>query len=305
MTRRTTSLAAALGCSAMLMSVGCATNPTTPAEDQLAAAERELATLRSEMNSRERDLARTQSTVSKLEMELQNSSAAASSSSLSAAGGLLPPAAKAGECYAKALIPPQYKTETERVLRRQASTRVETVSAKYTTGTERVLVKEASSKLVAVPATYEKVSERVLVEDGRTFWRLGKSSKSAEADASLLAEASKLGLNLASARPGSCYSEQVIPARYETRTEQMLASEASSRVEVTPAQYEMVEERVLVREASTKIVEVPATYKTETERLLVLRPRPSGRRARAPSSASITPPVRSCASSRSRPSTRR
>ena len=183
-------------------------------------------------------------------------------------GDLLPPA-KPGECYARVFIAPTFETRTEQVLKREASARVETIPAQYEKVTERVLVREASSKLVTVPATYEKVSERVLVQPARSYWTLGKGSKAGEADNSLVAEASKLGLNLAGAQPGSCYSERIVPAKFETRTEQVVASEASSRVEVIPAQYSMVDERVLVQEASTRIVEVPATYETISERVLV------------------------------------
>ena len=183
-------------------------------------------------------------------------------------GDLLPPA-KPGECYTRVFVAPTYETRTEQVLKREASARIETIPATYETVKERVLVKEASSKLVTVPATYKNVTERVLVEGGRTFWRLGKNAKSREADGSLVSEASKLGLDLASAAPGSCYDERLVPARFETRTEQVLASEASSRVEVVPASYEMVDQRVLVKEASTKVVEVPAVYETVTERVLV------------------------------------
>ena len=185
-------------------------------------------------------------------------------------GELLPPAANPGECYARVLIPPSYENRTEQLLKSEASTRVETIPAQYETITQDVLVKEATSQLVTVPARYETATERVLVENGRSYWTLGKGRKATgEADASLIEEASRLGLDLANAAPGTCYSERLIPARFETRTEQVLVAEASSSVSIIPATYENVDERVLTSEASSRIVEVPAVYETQSERILV------------------------------------
>jgi hypothetical protein len=158
---------------------------------------------------------------------------------------------------------------TEQLVRREAGTRLETIPATYETVSERVLVKEASSRLVTVPATYETVRETVTVEPARTIWRLGKSSKSKYADDALLEAARKLGLDTTNAAPGQCFAEYRVQPKFETRTEKVVSSEASSRVEIVPARYETVEERVLVKEAGTRIVQVPAVYETVTEKILV------------------------------------
>jgi len=71
------------------------------------------------------------------------------------------------------------------------------------------------------------------------------------------------------AQPGKCYARVLTPAKYEVRTEKVLASEASERVSVTPAKYGYKTEKVLVKEASSRIVPVAATYKKVTEKILV------------------------------------
>ncbi|ETW94323.1 MAG: hypothetical protein ETSY2_49950, partial [Candidatus Entotheonella gemina] len=76
---------------------------------------------------------------------------------------LFPPNAKPGECYARVFVPPTYKTETARVLRREASERIETSPAKYEWVEKRVEVHGPSEKLEVVPAAYEWVEERVMV----------------------------------------------------------------------------------------------------------------------------------------------
>lgn len=62
---------------------------------------------------------------------------------------------------------------------------------------------------------------------------------------------------------------EVIPAKYETVTEEVIREEASQRLEVVPAEYSMVEEQVLVEPAKTKIIDVMPVYETVTEKILV------------------------------------
>ena len=54
--------------------------------------------------------------------------------------------AKVGNCYAEYHIPAQYKTETQQVLKTEASQKIEILPAKYKWSKEKVLVKDASSK---------------------------------------------------------------------------------------------------------------------------------------------------------------
>ena len=71
------------------------------------------------------------------------------------------------------------------------------------------------------------------------------------------------------AEPGKCYAKCVIPAEYETYTEQVLSKEASTRLEVVPAAFETTTEQVLVQEASIRFEVIPAVYETVTEQVLV------------------------------------
>jgi len=179
------------------------------------------------------------------------------------------PNAKAGECYAKVVIPAKYKAESQTVTTKEASSKIEIIPAKYEWTQEKVLIKEASKKLIPVPATYETVSEKVLVTPAEKIWTRGSSKKAARANASNVSGAAANGLNLADAKVGGCYAEYVIPAQYKTETQKVLKSEASAKIEIIPAKYEWKEQKVLVKEASSKLIEVPAMYETVTEKVLV------------------------------------
>jgi hypothetical protein len=262
-------------------SFGCSTSGT----GEVVGQSNEVSELRSSLQEREQALREQQSRISELERELvERTDVAAAPPGMTARGGgdLFPPDARPGECYARVFVPASYETATEQVLAREASSRVEIIPAQYETVEERVLVKEASTRIEEVPATYENVTETGIVEPARTLWRLGSTSKAATADSTLLEEARKLGAPIDDARPGQCLAEYLEPEVFETRQEQVLAREASSRVEIVPARYEMVEERVLVSEASEKLVEVPAVYETVQERILIKPAHTAWKKGRGP-----------------------
>lgn len=71
------------------------------------------------------------------------------------------------------------------------------------------------------------------------------------------------------AEPGQCYARVFVPPSYETRTEQVLASEATEKVEIIPARYETATEQVLVEAASERIEVIPAEYGWVEEQVLV------------------------------------
>ena len=179
------------------------------------------------------------------------------------------PNAKPGECYAKIVIPAKFKTETEKVLVEEPSERIEIIPAKYEWVQEKILVKEASQKLTSVPAAYEAVSERIEVRPASLSWNTSLQNNSHQASPALLQAAKAGGINLDTAKPGMCFHEHLKPARYETKTEQVIKSEASAKVEIIPAKYELVEEKVLVKEASQKETATAPIYETVSEKIMV------------------------------------
>lgn len=71
------------------------------------------------------------------------------------------------------------------------------------------------------------------------------------------------------AATGECYARVWVDAVYETQEEQVLAVEASSKINVIPAQYETVTETLEVSAASSRLETIPAVYGTETETIKV------------------------------------
>ena len=210
-----------LASASTLVLAGCATPSDssmgkTAAESSASSAEmieqqRKIARLESELRNKERQ-------VESLSEDLQDArdgGSAGASASMADASGLFPPNPRPGECYARVIVPAQNKTTTKRVLKKEASQRIEIIPAKYETVQERVLVSEASTRLEVIPAQYEMVEERVLV---------------AEPEPKI----------------------EVVPAQYKTVTERVLVKPASTKIVDVPAQYKTVTERVLDQPARTE-----------------------------------------------------
>jgi len=188
---------------------------------------------------------------------------------------MLPPQAKAGECYARVFVPPTYRTFTEEVLRTEASEKIEVVPARYGMVDETVMVREESQRVEVVPATfksieesvlvreaYEKIetvpavygtqTERVLVRPAYTTWKKGRGpiERIDEATGEIM-----------------CLVE--VPAEYRTVSKQVLKSPATTRKIQVPAEYRTITKTVIDQPARTRTVTVPAEYSTVQVRKLL------------------------------------
>ena len=181
---------------------------------------------------------------------------------------LLPPNAKAGECYTRVHVPPTYKTVTERKLVREASERLEIVPAKYGWSEERVLVKPeskklevvpatyewkdervlvkpASKKLVEVPAVYDWTEEKVLVKEAHTVWKKGRGAIERVDDST-----------------GEIMCLIEVPAEYKTVRKKVMTQAPTTREVEIPAEYKTVRTKVMTQGPTTREITIPAEYKT-------------------------------------------
>ncbi|WP_415888188.1 peptidoglycan-binding domain-containing protein [Neptuniibacter sp. SY11_33] len=217
-----------------------------------------------ELEQRNQALLEREKAVSKREAQAQDAVAR------SQAGGdeLLPPNAKAGECYARVWVEPTYQNYTEQMLVKEESEKVDIIPARFEKVTEQLLVQPAGVKMVAVPAKYETVTEQKLVREAGTEWLVALNKGSAPASSELLKAAANHGINLNAATPGMCFHEHYLPAKFEQVNESVLVQEAYDVVETVPAEYRWVEKKVLVKEASSRIEQVPAQYSSVSEQVV-------------------------------------
>lgn len=263
---------------AAMFFVGCATQPsdTASAEDAMKSEKMamEAEKLQAERARLQAEADRLAADRAALEAE-RNKPAMAMNDG---ADGLFPPNAQPGECYARVLTPAQYSTSTDRVLKREASERIDIIPAKYQTVSEKVLVREASTKLVVVPAVYETVTERVMIspaskkivevpatyktvtekvldKPAHTAWKRGPAS--AQSGKVLKTLSGDSGLDT-----GEIMCLVEVPATYKTITRKAVATPARTNTVEIPAKYGTVKKRVVKKPATTREVVIPAEYKT-------------------------------------------
>ncbi len=220
------------------------------------------------------------------------------SAGLASGTALLPPNPKAGECYARVLIPAGYRTESEDVLKSAASYRMEVtepvyewvteeilvkeasevaelVPAKYEWKTETVMVEDAHEHLKQIPAVYETVTEKVLVKPAYTTWKKGRGPiekiDNATGEIMCLIEVPAVYKTVAS---------KVVktPARVEVTKHDAVYKEIKKRVMVEgpkmvtrtiPAEYKAVKVRKVVQPAQETRVEIPAAYQSVSRKVKV------------------------------------
>lgn len=253
--------------SSLLFLTACATTQQTP---QVDAEQPAKVMESSEMSAAE--LEAKSKELMQMEAQLMREKAAMAEKEAmmpaSVSDELLPPGAKAGECYARVWVEPTYRTNEASVLVQEEGEIVTPVAARYETVSEEVLVKAASYYFEPVAAVYGTETETILVEEGRRFWQVDLAKGAAPASDDLLATAKAHGIDTDAAQAGECFHEHYIPAKFETVTEQVLVNEGYDQVTVTDPQYRFVEKEVLVQEASTRLEEVPAVYETVTEEII-------------------------------------
>ena len=183
-------------------------------------------------------------------------------------GNELPDNARAGECFAKVIIPARFETRSEKVLARAASERTEIIPARYEWVDEEVLVqaesiqveiipetykwveeqklmRAATTRINIIPARYETVSEQVIDKPAQTVWKKGRGA-----------------IERIDNGTGEimCLVEE--PATYKTVTRQKLVeAERKEEIEI-PAVYSTIRRRVIDKPAEVKKTPVPAVYKT-------------------------------------------
>lgn len=180
---------------------------------------------------------------------------------------LLPFNAKAGECYAKVLVPEQYETKEIKQLVKEAETKIEIVPATYKTVEKKVTIREESSKLELVPATYKTITESIMIEPEKTILTTVPATYKTVTEKVLIKPAHTIWkkgrgeIEKVDNSTGEILCLVEVPAVYETISKQILDTPATTKEVKIPAIYKTVEKRVIDTPATTKEIKIPAICK--------------------------------------------
>jgi len=182
----------------------------------------------------------------------------------------LPPNAKPGECYARVLIPAEYKTYNEKIKIQPEFEVLKTTLPEFSKYKAKILVKPESYKYVVKPAVYKCVEktyikrpasfkykvipakfktvyEKVMVEKPVAYWKKGNGpiSKIDNLTGEIMCLVKK-------------------PAVYVTIAKKELVEPAHVEKVKIPAVYETVKVKELVKPAHIEKIKIPAEYKIVT-----------------------------------------
>lgn len=160
----------------------------------------------------------------------------------------LPANAQSGKCYARVFEDPTYRSETEQVLKKEASERIEIIPAKYEIVEEQVLVRAAYDKEIIVPAQFETVTEKVLIKPATTRWKRGRG---------LIEKVDNF--------TGEIMCLEEVPAEYKTITKQVLKTPATTKLVNVPAEYKTVKVNKMISPARENRIPIPAEYQMVTK----------------------------------------
>ena len=77
----------------------------------------------------------------------------------------LPTNPEANKCYAKCIVPDEYKDKIARVLVREAYDELEIVSAEYKTEYQDIVIRPASKRFVYEPSVYKTITDTLWIKD--------------------------------------------------------------------------------------------------------------------------------------------
>lgn len=157
----------------------------------------------------------------------------------------LPANAQPGKCYARAFEDPTYRTETEKVLKKQASERIELIPAQTEMVQEKVLIRAAYEKEDIIPAQFEAVTEKILIKPASTRWKKGRG---------LVEKVNNF--------TGEIMCLEEVPAEYKTITKHVLKTTATKKRIQVPAEYKTVMVNKVLAPATEKRIPILAEYQT-------------------------------------------
>lgn len=157
---------------------------------------------------------------------------------------------EAGQCFVEYKQEARYKTVQEKLLKREASARIEIIPATYEWIQQKVLIKEASEKIITVPAVYETQENKMLERAAYTTWKKGRGPIEKLNDST-----------------GDIMCLIEVPAKYKTISKKVLKMPATTKRITIPAVYDTVKVRKLVTPAQEKRTEIPAEFQMLTKKV--------------------------------------
>ncbi|MEE9408011.1 MAG: OmpA family protein [Polaribacter sp.] len=173
--------------------------------------------------------------------------------------------------------PAEYKTVTERVLTKEAGTRLVAVAAVWETKTVSYTAKEDANKLRAVRATFSSDSQTIETKAASANWEMSEKAPDCESSdpndcrywCYKPVPAQFVTVPLTKLNVDANTVSTPVPGYDKTYTKRVLVTPPTTKTIDIPAEYGSIKKVVLVKDAWQEAVTVAAKYKTVTKEVLV------------------------------------
>ena len=214
---------------------------------------------------------------------------------------IVPPNANSGECYARVMVPAQYRTEDqtviiedgyealevtepqlrarqEQVLIKEASVHYKVRQPTYRAVTENIIVRPAYEKLVVTRPQFSTVMETVPVSKPRLVWKRGNPANlraqgyviHSTADARTSGRGHQYGRSQSRTEPTLCGTVCEVwclveePGKTVTYNRKVLSTDARVQRVPVEAKVTSITKQVVVDRGGVEEIPIPAKYKTVT-----------------------------------------
>ncbi len=168
-----------------------------------------------------------------------------------------PPNARAGECFARIMIPAQYKTQYKNVVVEEGGQRIEVSDARFAAQNEQILIRDAGVRYAVRQPIYKAVHERVMVRPG--YERLAVE----QAQYRTVSEEVQVAPARTAWKPGKSLADWS-----GVKATKQNGSEVYCLVEIPP-ETRTVTKRIQIRPQNVQTIQAPPIYRTITRHVLV------------------------------------
>jgi hypothetical protein len=182
--------------------------------------------------------------------------------------------------YIQATLAKNCKLDTNLVIIKAPSTRIEVVPAQYITAKKRVLAKTYSPKLITIPAKYKTVSDTILIKSADTIFidspppeykKITEIVEISPATTRWIKRKAPYVRCCGSFEDCQVWVMVEVPARYASITGTVMTFKPPCTNRITiPAEYEIIKKTVLVEPATIKEVKYKPEYTTVTTRVVTV-----------------------------------
>jgi len=189
----------------------------------------------------------------------------------------LPTNPEPGKCYVRCKTPEVWKNEDVTIEVTPAYNKIVTHPAEYKTITEKVLVKEAGSRLEIVPAVWETKTVSYTAKEDANKLNVIEATFNEDLEvietkaASANWEMSEKAPDCESSDPNDCryWCYKPVPAKFVNVPLTVLDKDATTTSTPVPGYQKSYTKKVMVKGPTTVSVEIPAVYATIKKTVLV------------------------------------